>query len=52
MLLIHPGDLSLAEWMRLLGYLVAFIVLPAVIVLFIVYKVISKHSSEGSDGKS
>lgn len=48
--LLHPGDLSLGDWARLLGMFVAFIVLPIVIIGFIVFKVVSRHSGGGDPG--
>lgn len=44
----HPGDLSIGDWVRLLGMFVAFIVLPIGIIGFIIFKVVNGHLGEGA----
>lgn len=50
--LLHPGDLSLREWAGLLGMFVAFIILPIVIIGFVIFQVVRRHSSAGPGGES
>ena len=42
--LLHPGDFSLGDWAALLGMFGAFIILPCIIIGFIIFKVINRHS--------
>ena len=51
MIALHPGDLSLSNWLWLFGYVVVLVILPLALVGFIIYKVIAKHSSDDSDHK-
>ena len=50
--LLHPGDLSLGDWAALLGMFAAFIILPVVILGFIIFKVINRHSLGGAGRES
>ena len=50
--LLHPGDLSLGEWAGLFGMFVAFIILPIVIIGFVIFKVVSRHSGAGAGSES
>ena len=52
MTLFHPGDLSLGQWAGLLGMLVAFVILPVVIIGFIGFKLVSRHSGGGASNES
>ena len=50
--ILHPGDLSFGEWAGLLGMFLAFMILPVAIIVFVIFKVVSRHSSGRAGGGS
>jgi|KBSSwiStaDraftv2_1062776.scaffolds.fasta_scaffold615640_2 hypothetical protein len=43
--LLHPGDLALADWLKLLAFGLIFCAVPVVIVGLIIYKVFVRKKS-------
>jgi len=48
-ILFHPGDLSLGEWVVLLVAFIMVVVLPIVLIGFIIFKVINRHSDKSEE---